>query len=76
MLHLDLDEPADLTIWPSGPDCAKAVEPVAFPTLRAALSAAALALEDPHLDPWILTASGLILTPDWLQGHFAGRDRA
>ncbi|GJD48269.1 hypothetical protein OPKNFCMD_0986 [Methylobacterium crusticola] len=71
MQDLDLDEPADLTVWCSGPGRIKAVEPMAFTTLRAALSAARSVISTPGLRPWIVTAGGLILTPAWLEGYAA-----
>lgn len=69
MTDADLDGPASLTVWQSGPDHAKAVVPVEFSTLRGALAAAADALKDPEASPWIMTAGGMILTPAWLEEY-------
>ncbi|WP_407531106.1 hypothetical protein [Methylobacterium oryzisoli] len=71
MESVDLNEPAELTVWSDGPNGPKAVVPVEFATLRAALSAAAHALHDARCSPWIMTASGMILTPDWVQSYIA-----
>ncbi|MFE1599640.1 hypothetical protein [Methylobacterium sp. ID0610] len=65
----NLDAPADLTVWCVGPRSSKAVEPVAFTTLRAALSEAQKVLTMPGLAPWITTSDGLILTPAWLAAY-------
>lgn len=67
----NLDEPADLTVWCVGLRSSKAVEPVAFSTLRAALREARKVLKMPGLAPWITTADGLILTPAWLAAYTA-----
>ena len=69
MESVNLNEPAELTVWRDGPDGPKAVEPVAFSTLIAALSEAAKALHETRCSPWIMTASGLILTPEWVQSY-------
>lgn len=65
----DLSRPASLTLWPSEPDAPKAVEPRPYPTLQEALHEAGLALTDETGTPWIITESGLILSPSWLRGH-------
>lgn len=39
-----------------------------FPTLRAALAAAAAA-DDPEILPWIVTEDGAVLSPHWIDGH-------
>lgn len=64
----DLDRPAQLTIWPfcaAGADGggAKGVEPRDMPSLRQALDEAFAALRAATGSPWIITDSGLILTP-------------
>ncbi|MBY0295239.1 MAG: hypothetical protein K2X71_04235 [Methylobacterium sp.] len=56
----DLDRPADLTARNLN---TKAVEPLAFATLRAALREAQRALRGPDLQPWITTAYCGILKP-------------
>ncbi len=67
----DLDRPANLTVWNTNPQATKAVEPVAFATLRAALREARRALMVPDQQPWITTADGVILTPAWLKAYRA-----
>jgi hypothetical protein len=67
-LRIDnLDGPAELTVWCAG--SIKAVEPLPFATLRAALHEAGRVLAMPGLQPWIVTADGLILTPAWLEAN-------
>lgn len=63
----NLDGPAELTVWCAG--STKAVEPLPFATLRAALHEAGRVLAMPGLQPWIVTADGLILTPAWLEAN-------
>ncbi|GBU18981.1 MULTISPECIES: hypothetical protein [Methylobacterium] len=73
-MHLDsadLDRPASLTLWESGPTAPKAVEPHSYGSLRLALAEARRALAEDDATPWITTDSGLILTPGWLRAHFA-----
>lgn len=65
----DLQRPASLTLWPSEPDAPKAVEPRSYPTLQEALHEAGLAMSDDGATAWIITASGLLLSPAWLRGH-------
>jgi hypothetical protein len=62
----DLAEPALLTLWPEGPDGPKHVEPTEVASLREALGTASAVLRDGSAAPWIITASGLILSPSWL----------
>ncbi|GJD52511.1 hypothetical protein OPKNFCMD_5277 [Methylobacterium crusticola] len=71
MQGINLDEPADLTIWCSAPMRVKATEPISFNSLRAALTIAAKVLREPSLSPWIITAGGMILTPMWLADYAA-----
>lgn len=65
-LASDLDQPATLTLWPETGDRSKAAEPEEVATLRDALRRASAALRDGTAAPWIVTASGLILSPSWL----------
>ncbi|AWN44833.1 hypothetical protein DK389_27975 [Methylobacterium durans] len=65
-LSSDLDRPATLTLWPDASDGPKAVEPEDVASLRDALRRACAALRDGTAAPWIVTASGLILSPSWL----------
>ncbi|KAB1073643.1 hypothetical protein [Methylobacterium planeticum] len=58
----DFGQPAALTLWPHAGD-AKAVEPRQLPSLHDALREAYTALRAGTGSPWIITASGLILTP-------------
>ena len=60
MMHVDLEQPAELTLWP-GHVPARAAEMRSFPTLRAALDAAAEAIDGQDAIPWIITDSGDIL---------------
>lgn len=69
MTVTDLDRPAGLTVWDLNPKATRAVEPVAFATLRAALREARRALKAPDLQPWITTAGGEILTPAWIEAY-------
>lgn len=39
-----------------------------YPTLRAALAAAARA-DDPETLPWIVTEDGAVLSPHWIDDH-------
>ena len=64
----DLGEPALLTLWPEGLDGPKSVEPTEVPSLREALGTAFAVLRDGTAAPWIITASGMILSPSWLMG--------
>lgn len=68
----DLARPASLTLWSSEPDAPKAVEPREYPTLKEALHRAGIAMSDESAAAWILTESGLILTPAWLRNHLVG----
>lgn len=63
----NLDGPAELTVWCIG--STKAVEPSRFETLQAALQEVHRVLALPGLQPWIITADGLILTPAWLEAN-------
>ncbi|MGE8131880.1 hypothetical protein ACQKQD_33665 [Methylobacterium sp. NPDC080182] len=60
MTYVDLEQPAELTLWP-GHVPALAAEMRSFPTLRAALDAAAEAIDGQDAIPSIITDSGDIL---------------
>ena len=63
MIRVDLDQPADLTLW-SGHVLARVADARSFPTLRAALAAAAdEAIDVKDAEPWIITENGDILAP-------------
>lgn len=68
MTLADLDKPAELTLWP-GHAPAHVAAARSFPTLRAALAAAAEAIEAENAKPWIITASGDILAPGWIRAN-------
>lgn len=70
----DLARPASLTLWSSEPDAPKAVVPRDYPTLREALREAGIAMSADSASPWIITDSGLILSPAWLRGHLGGEN--
>jgi hypothetical protein len=70
MMHVDLNQPAELTLWPSHVP-ARAAEMRGFPTLRAALDAAAEAVNGQDATPWIITDSGDILAPNWIRAFTA-----
>ncbi|SFT27014.1 hypothetical protein [Methylobacterium sp. yr668] len=70
MIDVDLDQPAELTLWP-GHAPARAAEMRSFPTLRAALDAAAEAIDGEDAIPWIITDSGDILAPNWIRAYTA-----
>ncbi|MGH1569539.1 hypothetical protein ACRAWG_01280 [Methylobacterium sp. P31] len=42
-----------------------------FPTLRAALTAAAKAIRTENAKPWIITERGDILAPGWIRANAA-----
>ncbi|GJE53331.1 hypothetical protein GOFOIKOB_6410 [Methylobacterium tardum] len=66
----DLDKPAELTVWP-GHAPAHVAQGRAFPTLRAALAAAAEAIDVENAKPWIITENGDILAPGWIRANSA-----
>ncbi|SFT26652.1 hypothetical protein [Methylobacterium sp. yr668] len=70
MMRVDLDQPADLTLWPGDPP-SRMADSRSFPTLRAALAAAAEAIDERNAKPWIITQSGDILAPNWIRAHTA-----
>ena len=66
----DLDKPAELTVWP-GHAPAHVADARSFSTLRAALAAAAEAIDAADAKPWIITESGDILAPGWIRANTA-----
>ena len=68
----DLDKPAELTVWP-GHTPAHVADARSFPTLRAALAAAAQAIDVEGAKPWIITESGDILAPGWIRANTGSR---
>ncbi|SFT30104.1 hypothetical protein [Methylobacterium sp. yr668] len=68
MTLADLDKPAELTVWP-GHAPAHVADARSFPTLRAALAAAAEAIDVEDAKPWIITAAGDILAPNWIRAN-------
>jgi hypothetical protein len=57
MTLADLDRPAELILWP-GHAPAHVAQGSSFPTLRAALAAAAKAIQTENAKPWITTERG------------------
>ena len=68
MTQSDLDKPAELTVWP-GHAPSRAADARSFPTLRAALAAAAKAIVAEDAKPWIITEAGDILAPGWIRAN-------
>ena len=68
MTLADLDKPAELTVWP-GHAPAHVADARSFSTLRAALAAAAEAIDAEGAKPWIITESGDILAPNWIRAN-------
>ena len=64
----DLNKPAELTLW-SSRNPAHTVKGRHFSTLRAALAAAAEAMDAGEAQPWIITDAGDILAPSWIASH-------
>ena len=62
----DLYKPAELTVWP-GHTPAHVADARSFPTLRAALAAAAEAIDAEGAKPWIITDGGDILACNWIR---------
>ena len=74
MTLTDLNKAAELTLWPShGP--AHTADARSFPTLRAALAAAAEAIDAGNAKPWIITEAGDILAPGWIYANTASYRR-
>ncbi|KMO43406.1 hypothetical protein VQ03_08325 [Methylobacterium tarhaniae] len=64
-----MERPAELMMW-QGPLAAQGPREMRrYPTLRAALAAAAARADDPDALPWIVTEDGAVLTPHWIDGH-------
>ena len=72
MTLADLDRPAELTLWP-GHAPARTADARSFPTLRAALAAAAKAIKTENAKPWIITEAGDILAPGWIRANAVTR---
>jgi hypothetical protein len=72
MTLADLDRPAELTLWP-GHAPARTADARSFPTLRAALAAAAKAIQTENAKPWIITEAGDILAPGWIRANAVTR---
>ncbi|MGT2479547.1 hypothetical protein ACU4GR_13200 [Methylobacterium oryzae CBMB20] len=72
MTLTDLDKPAELTLWPSHTP-AHTADARSFPTLRAALAAAAEAIDTANAKPWIITEAGDILAPGWIRANTGSR---
>ncbi|GJE13245.1 hypothetical protein [Methylobacterium longum] len=68
----DLEKPAELTVWP-GHTPAHVADARSFSTLRAALAAAAVAIDTEDAKPWIITESGDILAPGWIRANTGSR---
>lgn len=66
-----LERPADLALWRTGPATAMMGQPRRFASLKEAISAAAGALNDPTVQPWIVTADGDMLAPTWIRTYLA-----
>jgi hypothetical protein len=66
----DLNQRAELTIWPSQHP-ARTAEGLTFATLREALAAAAQTIEAEDAQTWIITESGKILSPRWIRATVA-----
>ncbi len=64
----DMNEPADLTLWPTGVRV-KTAECREQPDLRTALLIAVEAIEAGTAKPWIITAAGDILAPNWIEAN-------
>jgi hypothetical protein len=72
MTLTDLDKPAELTLWPSHTP-AHTADAHSFPTLRAALAAAAEAIDTANAMSWIITEAGDILAPGWIRANTGSR---
>ena len=68
----DLNKPAELTLW-SSHNPAHTAQGRSFPTLRAALAAAAEAIDTDNARPWIITQAGDILAPGWIRANTGSR---
>jgi hypothetical protein len=68
MTPSDLNKPAELTLW-SSRNPAHTAKGRHFSTLRAALVAAAEAMDAGEAQPWIITDAGDVLAPNWIASH-------
>lgn len=68
MTRSDLDNRAELTVWPANTP-AHTVHGREFLTLRDALAAAADAISTDDAQPWIVTEQGDILSPNWIRAN-------
>jgi len=64
----ELHKPADLTLWPTNVP-SKFAACLPQPNLLEALRIAVEAVKDGTGRPWIITASGDILAPDWITAN-------
>ncbi len=64
----DLDQAADLTIWPRATP-ARTARSLPYPSVREALRAAAAALDAGDVQTWIVTERGDILSPRWIEAN-------
>jgi hypothetical protein len=64
----DMNEPADLTLWPTTVRATTA-ECREQPNLRTALRLAVEAIEAGTAKPWIITSAGDILAPNWIEAN-------
>lgn len=70
MTNNELDQRAQLTVWPQH-SAAHTAESLEFSTLREALTEAAKAIETKGAQPWIITEGGDILSPRWIGANAA-----
>ncbi|TNC15292.1 hypothetical protein FF100_07005 [Methylobacterium terricola] len=69
MTQPQMERPAELMVWHGAPAAPGPREMRRYPTLRAALVAAAASADDPEALPWIVTEDGDVLSPHWIDGH-------
>ncbi|MGU3664418.1 hypothetical protein ACLBX9_09570 [Methylobacterium sp. A49B] len=63
-----LERPASLKVWHAGAARFLSRQPMQFASLREAIAAAAAVLAHPDRQPWIVTADGDLLPPNWISG--------
>ncbi|WP_457108598.1 hypothetical protein [Methylobacterium sp. P5_C11] len=63
-----LERPASLKVWHEGAARFLSRHPKRFDSLREAIAAAAAVLSHPDRHPWIVTADGDLLPPNWIRG--------
>ncbi|SFM93056.1 hypothetical protein [Methylobacterium pseudosasicola] len=63
-----LERPASLKIWHAEAARFFPKHPQQFDSMREAIAAAAVALTHPGRQPWIVTAEGDLLPPNWIIG--------